>query len=91
MLAAGTAWSRFSIFSVLVQYGAPESEDNENKSMKEQPHQPNEGRTALLYRKGSDFLLTLWIIFMLGKYFQKSGPDGLAEGPQRGCLLGYAY
>lgn len=28
VLAAGTACSRFSIFSVLVQYGAPELEDN---------------------------------------------------------------
>jgi hypothetical protein len=54
------------------------------RSMKEQPHQLHKGGAALLYREGSDFLLTLWIIFMLGKYFQKSGPAGLAEGPRGG-------
>lgn len=92
MLAAGTACSRFSIFSVLVQYGAPERKDNEMHV--------DEGRASLTSRKvrrlrGTGkhliFLWTPWIIFMLGKYFQKSGPAGLAESPRRGCLLGYDY
>lgn len=69
VLAAGTACSRFSIFSVLVQYGAPVVENNVITYGKGELHFHDTEENFTLYVNDLTFSKSLGNIYMRRKLF----------------------